>query len=120
MLSRRQSNFTLVDATSQPNIPFLCRFEAPRQASAVFIAFPRAPLVICEALKRAWCRQWTFYRAAAFFCRTHTHRLSVIKFRRMSVEARIFAVFHDIPTAALFEMLQSISIYVSYLNFKTR
>lgn len=86
MLSWRQSNFTLVDV--QTNIPSLCRSTAPRRAATVFIAFPRAPRVICEAHKRPWCRQWTFYRPTAFFCRTHMRRLTVIKFRATPLVCR--------------------------------
>lgn len=75
-------------STSQTNIPSLCRSTAPRRAATVFIAFPRAPRVICEAHKRPWCRQWTFYRPTAFFCRAHMRRLTVINFRTMLLVCR--------------------------------
>lgn len=108
-------------STSQTNIPFLCRSGAPRGASAVFIAFSRAPPVIYEALKRAWCRRWTFYRRTAFFCRAHTHRLLVIKFRASTygvpAEPWNFAAFHDIATAMLYKMLQFHSILTILRHF---
>lgn len=75
-------------STLQTNIPSLCCSMAPRRAATVFIAFPRAPSVICEAHKRPWCRQWTFYRPTAFFCRAHMRRLTVIKFRATPLVCR--------------------------------
>lgn len=66
-------------------------FTVPRRRGGrlrFFIALPRAPRVICETHKRPWCRQWTFYRPTAFFCRAHTHRLPVIKFRATPLVCR--------------------------------
>lgn len=90
----RDANQISRSSTSKVRVTSLTCSVAARRASVVFIASPRAPPVICEALKRVWCRQWSFYRRTVFFCRSHTRRLPVIKLHPLRLVYRAVEISH--------------------------
>lgn len=84
---------------SQPNIAFLCRSTARRRSSSVFIAFPLAPPVICEALKRPGVDNGLFIDVPPLLSCTYAsfdgHKVSVTRLVYPAVE---FCYSHDVPT----------------------
>lgn len=79
---------------------FLCRSKPRRRSSSVFIAFSLVLLSSFANPLSGPVSTMDFLSAYRLYCRAHTHRLPVIKFRatRLVYRAVEFCCSHDVPT----------------------